>query len=159
MAARRAVILVVLAAMLQASYGQTVFDQFERLVPVDRACIGGVGDRTNLFDIVRRDCCSIPRVRLAGPAKGVDPCPLVESDIINGVPGMSVFRPIILEDAEDFSSSAEAAAADTSSQSSGPYTFRVSNARVWENRQGERCFCPIVVFEEDDSKRKKSYGG
>ncbi|CAD7698608.1 unnamed protein product, partial [Ostreobium quekettii] len=72
---------------------------------------------------------------------------------------LSVFRPTILVEEENFNTVAEAAAADASLQSSDPDVFRVSSARVWQTREGLRCFCPIVLFEEDDSKKGSKYGG
>lgn len=137
------VLLLALAVAPMAALGQqAVFDEFERLEKVDQACIGGPPGSPNEFDIVRRDCCSIPRARLAGDIEGIDPCPLDEDDIIGGPSSSSGYRNSFVRaraNAQSGSSSFSFLPDDPDDGS-----FRVSNTRIFDNENGNICFCPIV---------------
>ncbi|CAD7704823.1 unnamed protein product [Ostreobium quekettii] len=148
MAATSCVLVLALAIAPLAALGQqAVFDEFERLERVDQACIGGPPGRPNEFDIVRRDCCSIPRARLAGDIEGIDPCPLNEADIIGGSSSSSGYRNSFVRarvNAQSGSSSFSFLPDDPDDGS-----FRVSNTRIFDDENGNICFCPIVMCPAD----------
>lgn len=142
------VLLLALTLSPMAALGQqAVFDEFERLETIDRACIGGVPGRPNEFDIVRRDCCSIPRARLAGPIEGIDPCPLNEADIIGRSSGSSGFRNSFVRARVNSQSGDSSVSFQPDDPDDG--SFRVSNTRIFDDENGNMCFCPIVMCPAD----------